>query len=200
MRIERLRPDLSGDFFAFFGGPAFSDNKPWGSCWCTFFHRPREGEDLRSGEPETAGASRFLKPLPRETGRAFAGRLIETGAMEGYLAYDDLGKVLGWCNANRKSAYARFAQETMEDPCAAKTKAVVCFVIHPEHRRKGVARALLERIVADAKVEGYSLVEAWPSARAQSAASNFHGPKGLYERLGFRLEKFGRRLVARLDL
>jgi GNAT superfamily N-acetyltransferase len=181
MRIERLGPEREADFFRFFSGPAFSDNPEWRSCWCTFYH-------LEEGAEAPAG--------PREKRRDMAARLIREGAMDGYLAYDDEGEVQGWVNANRKSAYPRFRDEAD----AADTRMVVCFVIHPERRGRGIATALLHRVVEDARAEGYAAVEGRPSLRAKSAASNYHGPATVYERVGFVLGKKGRSGLARLEL
>ena len=77
--------------------------------------------------------------------------------------------------------------------------AVVCFVIDPAHRRKGVARALLARVLEDAARGGIRAVEAYPSSRARTEGGHFHGPLALYESFGFRRVP-GRKLVVRKDL
>jgi L-amino acid N-acyltransferase YncA len=50
-------------------------------------------------------------------------------------------------------------------------------------RKKGVATKLLERVCADATVDGYEYVEAYPYCHGQ--ANNFHGSLSMYEKMGF---------------
>jgi GNAT superfamily N-acetyltransferase len=50
-------------------------------------------------------------------------------------------------------------------PAEKREKAVVCFEIAPEYRGKGIATALLQRVVDDARAEGYVAVEAFPVMR-----------------------------------
>lgn len=72
-------------------------------------------------------------------------------------------------------------------------------MIDPAHRRKGVARALLARVLEDAARGGIRAVEAYPSSRARTEGGHFHGPLALYESFGFRRVP-GRKLVVRKDL
>ena len=229
--IEPLSRERLNDWLGFFEGRAFVDNPMWGSCYCTHFHREKDG----SGKPEGM------------TNRNFAIRLIETGQMQGYLAYSPEGIVVGWCNANNRQAFpalgtvasaahaagaqadAARAGGAQADASAAQTggalagaaqaggadagdereggaqenageagkiKTVVCFVIEKDHRRKGIATAMLQRVIADAKPDGYAAVEAYPSVRAKSEAGNYRGPLSLYLKHGFTVEKRGRRSAA----
>jgi GNAT superfamily N-acetyltransferase len=71
------------------------------------------------------------------------------------------------CNANDK---ANFPVESCTGgsfyaPAEKREKAVVCFEIAPEYRGKGIATALLQRVVDDARAEGYVAVEAFPVMR-----------------------------------
>ena len=190
--IEPLNGERIKDWLGFFESRAFADNPWWGSCYCTHFHRGKDGEGKPNGM----------------TNRAFASWLIETGQMQGYLVYSPGGIVVGWCNANDRQAYMAFTARPSETggkaACGSeskgKTKALVCFVIEKTHRRQGLATALLQRVIADARSDGYQSVEAYPSARARSEAGNYRGPLNLYIKNGFSLEKQGRRTVARLRL
>lgn len=173
MEIHPLTPGRAPDFFEFFDHRAFTDNPDWKGCYCTFFHRPEAGF--------------------QRTRREQAQVMIASGALQGCLAYDDEGRVLGWCNANRKSAYAKLAAHETD------VLAVVCFVIDPKHRRRGIARALLARVVEEARQKGFRAVEAYPSARARTEGGHYHGPLALGEALGF-TRMPGRKLVVRLDL
>ena len=78
----------------------------------------------------------------------------------------------------------------MKDPflCAGnteKTKAIVCFEIAPEYRGKRIAAALLARICDDAKVEGYTFVEGYPTLHEKHTPFDYAGPMRLYEKFGF---------------
>jgi len=182
MDIRALTPELAEDFFTFFDHRAFADNPYWKGCYCIFFHRPE-----RISEDEAR-----RRPTRRDQART----LIAERGLKGYLAYGSGGQVVGWCNANRKGAFARLGAV---QPAEENVLAVVCFVIDPAHRRQGIARALLERVVQDATAQGFRWVEAYPSARARSASGHYHGPLALYEALGFQRIP-GRKVVVRKAL
>ena len=60
-------------------------------------------------------------------------------------------------------------------------KSVFCFTIAPHVQRQGVASALLQRVIHDAKAEGFAAVEAYP----RCSEAGFSGPLSMYERAGF---------------
>lgn len=62
---------------------------------------------------------------------------------------------------------------------------MVCFEIAPEYRRKGVATALLNRVIDDAIKEGFSAVIGFPVVRDEWFEWDCFGPLWLYEKLGF---------------
>jgi ribosomal protein S18 acetylase RimI-like enzyme len=181
MEIRALTPELADDFFDFFDHRAFSDNPYWKSCYCIFFHRP---EKL----PEEAEI--------RTRRRDQARMLIREGRLRGYLAYDDSGHVIGWCNANHKTAYQRLGEPKSGDE---HVLSIVCFVVDPRHRRQGIARSLLTKAIEEAARDGFRVIEAYPSSRAKSESGHYHGPLALYESFGF--EKVpGRKLIVRKNL
>jgi GNAT superfamily N-acetyltransferase len=197
--IEPLAPARAKDFEAFFSGPAFSDNPAWSGCWCTFFHRPAgpaEAETL-----DAASDPALSPPAPRETARAFSLRLVAEGRMRGYLAYEADGSVAAWLNAAPKDSYARFrSPDGRAAPGDEAILEVTCFVVRPDRRRSGLATALLARAISDARAAGFAAVEGRPAPRSRTDSGNFHGPRTLFERAGFTVEKRGRGLVARLEL
>ncbi len=197
--IEPLTPERAADFEAFFSGPAFSDNRAWAGCWCTFFHRPAGPAEaaaiVAAGDPSVA------PPKSGETARSFSLRLVAEGRMRGYLAYDSDGSVAAWLNAAPKDRYARFREANgLAAPGDEAMLAVTCFVIRPDLRRRGLATALLARAVEDARAEGLAAVEGRPAPRSRTDSGNFHGPVRLFEKAGFTIERQGRGLVARLEL
>jgi GNAT superfamily N-acetyltransferase len=133
-----------------------------------------------------------------EQNRAEALRMIGEGILKGYLAYAD-GQVVGWCNANDKRAYPHFSRVGGDDE--AQVYAVTCFVIDPDRRRQGIARALLRRAISDAAAAGYDYLEAFPVEGGQTCASHYHGHPALLESEGFTvLTRMGDRLCMRKPL
>jgi ribosomal protein S18 acetylase RimI-like enzyme len=66
--------------------------------------------------------------------------------------------------------------------------AIVCFVIAPAERRRGVARALLAGALADLAARGIRIVDAYPRAkesRARYAQDHYRGPRKLFVEAGF---------------
>jgi GNAT superfamily N-acetyltransferase len=121
-----------------------------------------------------------------ELSRKIAEQQIYSNILRGYLAFVD-GVSIGWCNANDK---ANFPIEpctgaSFYAPAEKREKAVVCFEIAPEYRGKGVATALLLRVVSDAKAEGYIAVEGFPVMRDERYEWDNHGPIRLYEKVDF---------------
>lgn len=64
-------------------------------------------------------------------------------------------------------------------------KAVVCFEIAPNYRGRGIATALLNRAVLDAKEKGFSSVVGFPVKRNERYEWDCAGPIRLYEKAGF---------------
>lgn len=62
-----------------------------------------------------------------------------------------------------------------------------CFLVDPAHRRRGVARALLEGALAMAAAAGARAVEAYPHERGESLHDEelLRGPLALFEACGF---------------
>ena len=111
---------------------------------------------------------------------------ITVGILRGYLAYAD-GLAIGWCNANARANYPKESANgcRLYAPKERREKAVVCFEIAPGYRGKGVATALLARVVEDARAEGFAAVEGYPQVHAQRFEWDYTGPIRLYEKLGF---------------
>ncbi len=172
--IRPLRPELCEDWLGFFEKIAFGDHGEWAFCYCLEGHLDRETDD------------KLTEPNDR---RKKAVELIETGEMQGYLAYLD-NTVVGWCNANDRKNYKYIAEMFQKigyqpnDKKDAKVKSIFCFVVAPEYRGKGIAQSLLERVCEDAARDGYSCVEAYPFAD-KKFEYQYHGTAGMYERNSF---------------
>lgn len=182
--IKPLTKELISDYFDFFNNRAFTDNPPWEGCYCICWQMTKEEEQAQLHDQVEAyggGEENFMRAL-----REIVVRQITLGTLRGYLAYVD-GLSIGWCNANDK---ANFPIESangvrLHAPAEKREKAVVCFEIAPEYRGKGVATALLNRVVDDALAEGYIAVEGFPQVHGERYEWDFSGPLRLYEKVGF---------------
>ena len=174
--IKSLTPDFADDYFDFFENRAFTDDSPY-RCYCQVYQM--------STEQYQAGLE-YAKQNPGRASQEAAEQQIANGALRGYLAYVD-GKSIGWCNANDRANYPANPCHDVpfHAPAEAKEKAVVCFEIAPEYRGKGVATALLNRVIADAKAEGYIAVISFPEVRTERYEWDTQGPIRLYEKAGF---------------
>lgn len=173
--IKPLTTGLLDDFLCFFDHVAFTDNPEWASCYCYYYH--------------IACTNREWRKRSKEENRSSTSQLILSGEMQGYLAYLD-GLTAGWCNANRKDKFQRLlAEKELWDSSDEKSGSIVCFLIAPENRKKGVARLFLTEAVAGFKSKGYEYAEAYPRKGAVPDAHQYHGPLSMYEKAGFTIHK-----------
>ncbi|GAA4495410.1 GNAT family N-acetyltransferase [Pseudaeromonas paramecii] len=178
IQITPLTQATVDAWFAFFDQRAFGDNPGWAGCYCTYFFRPRP--------VEATGAGRSR--------REYARWLIDAGRLQGYLAWHE-GQVVGWCNANRKSAFTALAEVE-----ATRVLAITCFMVDPAWRGQGIADGLLTHLLVAARQQDWWWAEAYPSPRARSAAGKFHGSVAMFERHGFTAVRHGSSLLMRLPL
>lgn len=165
MIIRAMKHENVPDWFDFFDNRAFTDHTDWKGCYCTAFFFPRLKEYQSKSKVR----------------KQYARWLIQNGSMKGYLAYEN-GKVVGWCNVNRKAVFPRLDDIAEE---GESVLSITCFLVEKEYRRKGLAQKILDRIVKDAKAEGIRIIEAYPRKKAITEYGNFRGPYSLYEKNGF---------------
>jgi GNAT superfamily N-acetyltransferase len=193
--IKTLTPVLAADFFDFFDNRAFTDDSPY-RCYCQIYQMTKEQQKATSDEAKEYGLD------GGSISRKVAERQINAGILRGYLAFID-GVAIGWCNANDK---ANFPVESCTGDCfytpvEKREKAVVCFEIAPEYRGKGVATALLQRVIDDARAEGFTAVEGFPVLRDERYEWDCTGPVRLYEKAGFvKVAETEKRVVMRKEL
>jgi GNAT superfamily N-acetyltransferase len=180
--IRALAAERLGDYLSFFDTRAFTDNPRWAGCYCYFpYHDPN-------------GAVPWQKRTAADN-RAAMCDCISHGRAQGYLAYEN-GQVVGWCNAAPRPLYPMLNDPP--DVAATEQGCIFCFVIAPTHRRRGIARALLDAACDGLKHQGLRTVQAQPSRRAAGEAQHYHGPLEMYLAAGFtivREEQDGRVLV-----
>ncbi len=178
--VERLTPARRGDFLAFFDherGPAFADNPEWATCYCHYHQLPKALE-----------WAAFDGPANRV---AMTAR-IDTAEQEGYLAYAG-GAAVGWLNAQpyTKLSHACARMGIPAPPLdvpAHEAGAIVCFVVAPQWRRRGVARTLLRAALADFAGRGIVEVDAFPRNTGPddtAATDHYHGSAAMFAAAGF---------------
>ncbi|MGE5677909.1 MAG: GNAT family N-acetyltransferase [Pseudomonadota bacterium] len=175
--IKRLSPELADTFVDYLSSLDFNHAPHWATCFCRFYHTDCSGEQWQSRTGDENRAEAVLQ--------------IKAGTMKGYLAFDG-EKCIGWCNANDLLQYKRFGNDFDYITKGHKTGCVICYVIHPDYRRQGVARLLLRQAVEDFKAQGFDAVLALPVENAGEPEKLYRGTLNMYKELGFELiEKDG---------
>ena len=173
--VKPLSPKLIKDFLNFFDNVAFTDNPEWGGCYCHFYH--------------FAGDMEQWDECTKDYNRNATENLIKERIMMGFLAFIN-NEPVGWCNVNFKDAYEKTPIDSEpEDGPEGKIASVVCFLIAPVHRRKGVSRKLLKHAIKTLKEEGFAWIEAYPRKGDLSDAHSYHGPVSLFDSEGFIIVK-----------
>jgi GNAT superfamily N-acetyltransferase len=170
LTIKRLDPSLMMSFVSFFEGISFSHAPDWATCYCRFYFTECSSEkwDQRDG------------CLNRQESMEAIG----SGKMKGYLAFfEDV--CIGWCNANDIRDLKRISSDVEPYVKNEKIGCTICYVIHPDHRRKGIATELLKRAIVDFKQAGYDGMLALPSDRKDNREREYHGTYEMYERMGY---------------
>ena len=170
--IKPLSADLLNDYLFFFDNDVHTENPDWSKCYCYSFH-------FIGDEDQTN----------KEDNRSSVIQLITENKLHGYLAYYD-NKPIGWCNANNRLNYEKLLKyyDLIDNP-TDKVCSIVCFLISPDFRKKGIAQKILEQIIHDYSSLDYDYLEAYPGKGNLSCEKNFKGPLGLYEKYNFKITK-----------
>jgi GNAT superfamily N-acetyltransferase len=179
--IKPLMPELTADYLDFFDKRAFADdrNNPNGPCYCN-------APTLETAEVKQM-VSEFGHDVKGALRRNAAQQLAE-GRLHGYLAFDGETSI-GWCNAGDMKDYPvndwNFVPPIARQIACGNTLSIVCFAIAPAYYGQGIATAMLERAIADARSAGYMAVEGYGDVQNDRVSWDFHGPVRLYEKAGF---------------
>jgi len=179
--VRELRPELLSDYLSFFD-KAFSDFPDWAGCYCGFYDTPDSDWDAT--------------PNAGPEHRAARSERIIHGKAHGLLAYID-EKPVGWCNAQPRASFVnmrsyKVAATAPHDPVGS----IMCFLVEPEHRGKGVSTALLDAACDLFRREGLGIAEAYPTTNAKArfgeipwAEANYKGPLSMYLKNGFKVHR-----------
>jgi ribosomal protein S18 acetylase RimI-like enzyme len=120
--------------------------------------------------------------------RADLKALVDAGPPPGLIAYQ--GRVpVGWVTLGPREEFHKLEKSPVMKAVDDKPVwSIICFVVPSEHRRQGVAYALLQGAMAYAKKRGATLLEAYPVDKAgrQSDENMWFGAKSMYDRAGFK--------------
>jgi GNAT superfamily N-acetyltransferase len=169
--VKPLTPERWGDLEAVFRARGCSVAR---GCWCMFYRR--------SGEtPPPRGMTRA------QANRAALKRLAGADPPAGLIAYDGDTPV-GWVSLGPREDYRKLERSPVMKPVDdARVWSIVCFVVPGEHRRKGVARALLAGAIAYARKRRVKLLEAYPVDRRAESPDDalWFGTKSMFDDAGF---------------
>ncbi len=190
MEIKPIGPSLADDYLALFDN-AFTDNPFWAGCYCAFYDDPTPTDDWDSSTPGFA-----------ERNRSARLDVIARGDAYGLLAYIDKQPV-GWVNAGPRHRYGNLRHfEAAVEPSDPPTGSIMCFVIHPDYRGRGVASALLHRLDDYFRGLGLAQAEGYPRRVAPSnsdmpwTAAYYKGSPTMYENAGYRPHRHHEHFVA----
>jgi GNAT superfamily N-acetyltransferase len=179
--VRELKPELLQDYLSFFD-KAFSDFPDWAGCYCGFY----DTSDKDWDDAATAGPAH----------RAARSERVSTGKAHGLLAYID-GKPVGWCNAQPRKSFVnmRSYKVALADP-QESVGSIMCFLVTPEHRGKGVSTALLKAACDKFHRDKLKIAEGYPTTDSRKrfgeipwAEANYKGPLNMYMKNGFTVHR-----------
>ncbi len=192
--IHKLTPDMAEQYVAYFDNRAFSDGNEQRGCYCVWHHWTEHKEAERSALPENE------RPFCK---RNYAYELVKNGKLNGFVAVSE-GEIVGFCNADLKENYFRHSRDN--DPeswegidSESKVLAIVCYIVAPDMRGKGIAESLLEYACDYAKENGFDYIEGYPSDGVFDAR-NCGGTDSMYIKREFQILHTGSRIIARKRL
>jgi GNAT superfamily N-acetyltransferase len=154
-------------------------------CWCQFWR-------LR-GKAHWDGHG--------DVNRAALEEEVAGGSEPGLLADVD-GVAAGWCRVGPREAFPRLeGSRNLARVDDADAWAVVCFYVHPDARRTGVASALLDAAAERAAAHGAAVLEGYPVLPGHPTIDAYTGYLPMFLAAGFEpVRDAGRRTFVRRSL
>lgn len=169
----------------------FGEHGADGHCWCMYWRL--KGEDFQRGCRDRSN-------------RAALQDLVTSGTQPGLIAYADEHPV-GWVAVAPRAAFGRIRRSATLRPVDGSDDEAVwsvnCFVVHPDARRTGVARRLLQAAVEHAAAVGAHAVEGYPVLMDVAPDGEMYtGKLDWFTDAGFSIVRSdsSRRIVVRRDL
>jgi GNAT superfamily N-acetyltransferase len=150
------------------------------ACWCQYWRLPAA---------EYGRARKEDLPLRIDERREALRRQLDQPDPPGILAYIN-GQVCGWCGIGPRSDMQRLVRSRsiplVDD---RPVWSIVCFLVRPGFRRRGVARALLQGAVDCAKMHRVPALEAYPvetKGKRIDSTYAYVGALSMFELAGFK--------------
>lgn len=171
LNIKPLSPDMADQFISYLSEMDYSHAEHWHFCYCQYYH-----VDCSSAE---------WRERTAEQNKALAEENIKNGLMRGLVAMDG-EQMVGWVNVNDVNNYALLKQDKELHSFPGRSAMVVCFVIHPEYRGKGLANKMLAQAVEKSRQEGFDRIIGRPFVWSAHPERQYHGVPKMYADLGFK--------------
>lgn len=143
-----------------------------GGCWCMSW-RLRKADFERNKGVQNKTAMR---------------RMVETGQPLGVLGYVD-GRPVGWCSVAPREQFVRLKYSRLLRPVDDQPVwSIVCIFLDKNHRRQGLSTELIKVATEYCRLQGGSIVEAYPALPYDDkvpAAFLWTGVRESYQRAGF---------------
>jgi len=182
VEVRELTPELLYDYLGFFDKDAFTDFPEWSDCYCGFYDTP---DDLWDATGKAGPAN-----------RAARAERIRSGKAHGLLAIAG-GRVVGWCNAQPRSSFLNMRRyaTAMDDP-VEPVGSIMCFLVAPGHRGKGVGTTLLNAACNEFRRDKLQVAEGYPTTNPLKRAwetpwaeENYKGSLNMYLKAGFQVHR-----------
>lgn len=142
-------------------------------CWCQYWRQSASG----------------YRALGAGGGRRALRRQLDDAPAPGVVAYLD-GQPVGWCGLGPRARMERLVRSrTIPLVDDVPVWSIVCFLVRPGFRRRGVAAALLRGAIAYARASGAPAIESYPvepGGRPVDTAFGYMGFVPMFEAAGFR--------------
>lgn len=169
--IKPLSPDMASMFTNYLSEIDFSHAEHWQFCYCQYYH--------------VHCTSEVWRKRTSEQNKALAEKNIESGLMQGLVALDG-DQMVGWLNVNDVNRYALLQDDAELHQFNGRSAMVVCFVIHPDYRGKGLASRMLKTAVEESRQQGFDRLIGRPFIWSAHPERQYHGVPKMYEDLGFK--------------
>ncbi|WP_394820955.1 GNAT family N-acetyltransferase [Pendulispora albinea] len=152
------------------------------ACYCRYWHF--------SG---TTNAWLERSAFSPEVSREEQVRALEAGdpSARGLVAVAVPDKVVGWIKVAPRAAVPKLRKGRVYGALDLGSDdgvySIACFLVHPEHRRKGVARALVEAAEGAVRAWGGRAIEAYPRRSGELLRDEevWMGPERIYIDAGY---------------
>jgi ribosomal protein S18 acetylase RimI-like enzyme len=131
---------------------------------------------------------RFARAAMPKDRKAALKKLAKSDPPPGLIAYAGKEPV-GWISLGPRAAFAKLATSPVMKPVdETPVWSIICFVVPPAQRGKGIAHDLLEGAVAFARKRKVAVLEAYPIDKRErsNAMSMFFGAASMFRKAGFK--------------